>query len=65
MATTAFDVVLKNIEESRESIARALIDGGARDYAEYRMMAGEIQGLSRAISYINDLVRKMEQDEDE
>lgn len=65
MAATAFDVVIKNIEETRESIARALVDGSARDYAEYRSMCGEIQGLSRAHSFINDLVRKMEQDDDE
>jgi hypothetical protein len=65
MTTTAFSVVLREIEESRESIARALMDGGARDYAEYRSMCGEVRGLSVAHSYINDLVRKMEQDDDE
>lgn len=65
MATTAFSVVLKEIEESRESIAQALITGGARDYSEYRSMCGEIRGLSVAHSYITDLVRKMEQDDDE
>ena len=61
---TAFDVVLKNIEEHRESIARALVDGAARDYSEYRSMCGEIQGLSRAHLFITDLVRKMEQDDE-
>ena len=65
MATTAFSVVLKDIEEHRESIARALIDGTARDYADYKSMCGEIRGLSVAHAFINDLVRKMEQDEDE
>ena len=65
MATTAFSVVMKEIEEHRESIARALIDGTARDYADYRSMCGEIRGLSVAHAFINDLVRKMEQDDDE
>ena len=65
MATTAFDVVLKDIEEHREGIARALVDGTARDYAEYKSMCGEIRGLSVAHSFITDLVRRMEQDEDE
>ena len=64
MATTAFDVVIKEIEEKREMIARAVIEGAARDYAEYKSMTGEIRGLSLAHSYITDLVRKMEtQDE--
>lgn len=65
MATTAFSVVLKDIEEHRESIARALVDGTARDYADYKSMCGEIRGLSVAHAFINDLVRKMEQDDDE
>jgi hypothetical protein len=65
MATTAFDVVIKELEERRESIAQALISGAAKDFAEYKSCAGEIRGLSLAHSYITDLVRKMEQSEDE
>jgi hypothetical protein len=65
MATTVFDVVIRDIEEKRDGTARALIDGGARDYAEYRSMCGEIRGLSLAHSYVTDLVRRMEQDDDE
>jgi hypothetical protein len=65
MATTAFSVVMKEIEEHREAIARALVDGTARDYSEYKSMCGEIRGLSVAHSFINDLVRRMEREEDE
>jgi hypothetical protein len=60
-----FDVLTRDIEEKRETIARALVDGAARDYAEYKSMCGEIRGLSVAHSFINDLVRRMEQDDDE
>jgi hypothetical protein len=63
--TTAFNVVIKEIEERRESIATALISGSAKDFAEYKFMTGEVQGLSRVHAFINDLVRKMERDEDE
>jgi len=65
MATTAFDVIQRDIEEHRESIARALVDGAARDYAEYKSMCGEIRGLSLAHTFITDLVRRMEKAEDE
>ena len=65
MATTAFDVVIKEIEEHRESIAQALLAGAAKDYAEYRHLCGEIRGLSHAHAFITDLVRKMERNEDE
>lgn len=62
--TTAFDVVLKEIEDRRESIGRAVIDGAAKDYAEYRSMCGEIRGLSHAHNYITDLVRRMETEDE-
>lgn len=62
--TTAFDVVLKEIDEKRETIARALIDGSARDFSEYKSMTGEIRGLSLAHSYITDLVRRMESEDE-
>ena len=64
MATTALDVVLKEITEKRESIARALVEGAAKDHAEYRYMCGEIQGLSLAHAYITDLVRRLEEDDE-
>jgi len=65
MTTTVFDLVLKNIGEQRESIARALVDGSARDYAEYKSMCGEVRGLSVAHALINDLRNKLERDDDE
>ena len=65
MAATALDVVIKEIEERRESIAQALLSGSAKDFAEYKFMTGEVQGLSRVHAFITDLVRKMERDEDE
>lgn len=64
MATTAFDVVLKEIEDRRESIAQALISGAAKDFPEYKSLCGEIRGLSQAYSYITDLVRKLERSDE-
>jgi hypothetical protein len=65
MATTAFSVVLKEIESRQNSLIGALSSGSAKDFAEYKHMCGEIRGLSFAHSYVNDLVRRMEQDDDE
>ena len=65
MATTVFSVVLKEIEEKQRYLADALASGAAKDFAEYKFMCGEIRGLSFAQSYINDLVRRMEQNEDD
>lgn len=64
MAATAFDVVLKELEDRRESVAQVLISGAAKDFPEYKSMCGEIRGLSIAYSFITDLVRKMETNDD-
>ena len=64
MATTAFSVVLKEIEERRDSLAQALISGAAKDYSEYRSLCGEIRGLSHAHAYVTELVRRLETDDE-
>jgi hypothetical protein len=64
MTTTAFSVVLKEIEEQRDSLAQALISGAAKDYSEYRSLCGEIRGLSHAHAFITDLVRRLEKDDE-
>lgn len=60
----ALDAVIKEIEDRRDAVAHALIDGSAADYSEYKSMCGEIRGLSLAHSYVTDLVRKLERDDE-
>mgnify|MGYP003353418287 CR=1 FL=1 len=65
MNTKSFDILLSDLSDMSERIGRVLMEGGAKDYAEYKSLCGEIRGLSQAHMYITDLVRKMEQDDDE
>lgn len=65
MATTAFDVVLKELEDRIEMVSKAVSDGCANDFAEYKSLTGEIRGLSLAQNIVKDLLRKLERDEDE
>jgi hypothetical protein len=60
-----FQIILKEIEERREYVAKALIEGSAKEYSEYRSMCGEIRGLSLAHQTVTDLVRKLEKEDDE
>jgi hypothetical protein len=60
-----FEIILKEIEERREYVAKALIEGSAKEYSEYRSMCGEIRGLSLAHQTVTDLLRKIEKDDDE
>lgn len=60
-----FQLLLKNIDERRMYVAQALYAGSAKDYSEYRGMCGEIRGLSLAYEAVEDLLRKLEKDDDE
>lgn len=57
-------LALKELEHRRETLKNALAEGSARDFSEYKAMAGEIQGLSFAHSILTDLVRKLEFDDE-
>lgn len=65
MAATVFSVLLKDIEEKQKYLSDAISGGAAKDFSEYKYMCGEIRGLSLAHAYVTDLVRRMEQDDDE
>jgi hypothetical protein len=60
-----FQLILKDIDERRLYIAKALYEGAAKDYSEYRGMCGEIRGLSLAYETVEALLRKLEKDDDE
>lgn len=60
-----FQLILKDIDERRLYIAKALYEGAAKDYSEYRGMCGEIRGLSLAYEMTEALLRKLEKDDDE
>jgi hypothetical protein len=55
----------KQFTERQESLADALAEGAAKSYEEYKQLVGEIRGLSFAQLCVNDLVRKLENDDDE
>jgi hypothetical protein len=60
-----FEYITKQLRERSEIVSERLGTGGAKDYAEYRELCGQIQGLLYAQSVITDLVRKMENNEDD
>lgn len=61
----AFKYLLSDLREKERSIYESLGAGGAQDYPAYREMCGQIRGLLYAQSLLNDLVRKLERDDDE
>lgn len=64
MSKTVFDVLVEKYEEDVASSADFLVNGGAKDYAEYREVAGRIRGLRLAIQTTKDLSRSQMEDDD-
>lgn len=65
MAATPLHVIKQELEARKEELAKALLSGAAKDYAEYKSLCGEIRGLTHAHIYINDLVHRMENGTDD
>ena len=65
MELKIFDVLNQKINERVQDLNGALSDGTAKDYADYRGMCGVIKGLRTAQFELNDLLRKIKDDDDE
>ena len=50
--------VYKNIREREEQLSQYLMTGGPKDWEQYKMTVGEIQGLSFAADEIKTLLEK-------
>jgi hypothetical protein len=61
----ALELIKDKINEKQAFIAKAVSEGIAKDYTEYRAMCGEIRGLSIAEGFILDLADQMERHDDE
>lgn len=65
MELKIFEVLNQKINERVHDLNGALSDGTAKDYADYRGMCGVIKGLRTAQFELNDLLRKIKDDDDE
>jgi hypothetical protein len=65
MELKIFDILNQKLNERVLDISRSLSDGVAKDYADYRGMCGVIKGLRTAQFELNDLLRKIKDDDDE
>ena len=65
MATTVFDVLMGKIKSLKNDSEDYLVDGAAKDYAEYKEGCGRIRGLNDALREIEDLSRNYMENEDD
>lgn len=65
MDTQLLELLDKKLAERLDTLITAVADGVADTLNDYRHLTGQIHGLRIARSEINDLVRRMENDDDE
>ena len=64
MDSSAFDYLIKQLKEQRDSTAGALADGRAKDMEEYRDLSGFIRGIDFALSEIAEVQKKLEESDE-
>jgi hypothetical protein len=64
MDAKALEYVNGKLDERRKALIEAIGDGTAKDFSEYQQLCGQVRGLLTAQFEINDLLRKMK-DNDE
>jgi len=65
MELKIFDILNQKINERIQDVSGSLCDGVAKDYADYKGMCVVIKGLRTAQYELNDLLRKIKDDDDE
>ena len=54
----------KQLEDRKKTLTEALVQGIAKDFAEYRNLCGEVRGLLVAQGYVEDLAKRIIAHED-
>ena len=65
MDTQALIYLRDRLQEEIKSVEESLAQGVAKDYAEYQNLCGVIRGLLTAQREINDLLRKLKDEDDD
>lgn len=65
MAKTVIDVLAESYLERINATKDVIASGGAKDYPEYRELCGLIRGLEHALREVNDLSRKLLDEDDD
>lgn len=65
MATSAFDVLIEQLDDKVQQLQEYTASGRAATFEEYKGTCGEIRGLLIARGYVLDLKQRMENSDDE
>ena len=60
----AIEAAIKELRDRREQITDSLANRSAKTFDEYQFMCGEIRGLTAIESYLIDLAKRLEHEDD-
>lgn len=52
-------LLYKQMETEKTEVTNAIVEGAARDFAQYKELCGKIYGLALAQSFINTMADKL------
>jgi hypothetical protein len=64
MDEKVFGYLLKQLQERVASVQGAIVAGRAEDFAAYKGLCGEVRGLRLAQEIVEDLAKRMNQNDD-
>jgi len=62
--TTVYDVLIEKINGQIQLVTDSLVQGGSKDFPEYRELCGVIRGLATAKREVQDLARSQQEYDD-
>jgi hypothetical protein len=60
----AIEAAIKELRERRTQLSDALANRAAKTFEEYQFICGEIRGLTAVETYLIDLAKRMEHEDD-
>jgi uncharacterized protein YydD (DUF2326 family) len=60
----AIEAAIKELRERRAQLSDALANRAAKTFEEYQFICGEIRGLTAVETYLIDLAKRMEHEDD-
>lgn len=61
MANSIFGLLKKQMEEDKQKVISLMIDGVAKDHAEYKWFCGQLLGLAKAQYLVDVMVDRLKQ----
>lgn len=64
MEDDALNLLIKHLEDDKQSVVLAMTKGAAKDFAEYRELCGQVRAYGASQERIRDMIKRLQQSDD-